>query len=226
MNLELLFAATRLSGNRKYYDIAVKHANTTILSHFRDNYSTYHVVDFDTITGQPLFKGTAQGYSNNSTWARGQAWIIYGYTMMYRETTDPEYLRIAINSTRYYLKNLPEDLIPLWDFNVCELGYSPDQKSHAIKYEKRIKDVSAACIVCSALFELGKLADEIKYIDYAKSMLRRLSTIKYKAPIGTNANFLMMHCVGSIPHNSEIDKPLVYADYYYLEALSRYKKLK
>jgi len=226
MNLEMLFAASRLSGDKKYYNIAVAHANTTIMSHFRDNYSTYHIVDFDTISGKPLFKGTAQGYSNNSTWARGQAWIIYGFTMMYRETKDPEYLRIAINSANYYLRNLPEDLIPLWDFNVCELGYTPDAKSYALKYDKRLKDTSAAAITCSALFELGKLAEDVKYTDYAISMLHRLSSMNYSAPVGTNANFIIMHCVGSIPHKFEIDKPLNYADYYYLEALSRYKKSK
>ncbi|NDV60050.1 glycoside hydrolase family 88 protein [Bacteroides sp. 519] len=226
MNLEMLFAASRLSGNKKYYNIAVAHANTTIMNHFRDNYSTYHVVDFDSISGKALFRGTAQGYADNSTWARGQAWIIYGFTMMYRETKDPDYLRIAINAANYYLRHLPEDLIPLWDFNVCEVGYTPDKKSYASKYEKRIKDASAACITSSALFELGILAQESKYTDYAVSMLYRLSNMQYKAPIGSNANFLIMHCVGSIPHQSEIDKPLVYADYYFLEALARYKRSK
>lgn len=226
MNLELLFAASRFSGDKKYYNIAVAHANTTIMNHFRDNYSTYHVVDFDTISGKPLFKGTAQGYSNNSTWARGQAWIIYGFTMMYRETNDPEYLRIAINAANYYLKNLPEDLIPHWDFNYGEIGYSPAKRSYASKHSKKNRDASAACITCSALFELGELANDDKYTDYAVSMLRRLATPQYRAQIGRNANFLIMHCVGSIPHKSEIDKPLTYADYYYLEALSRYKNLK
>ncbi len=226
MNLEMLFAASRLSDNKKYADIAIAHANTTIMNHFRDNYSTYHVVDFDTISGKAKFKGTAQGFSNNSTWARGQAWIIYGFTMMYRETKDEDFLRIAMNAARYYLRNLPEDLIPLWDFNVCEFGYSPDVNSYARKYDKRLRDASAACIVSSALFELGKLTGEGRYTDYAVSILHRLSTIKYKAPIGANANFQIMHCVGSIPHKSEIDKPLVYADYYYLEALSRFKNMK
>lgn len=226
MNLELLFAASRLSGNKKYYDIAVTHANTTIMNHFRDNYGTYHVVDLDTITGKALFKGTAQGYSNNSTWARGQAWIIYGFTLMYRETKDPEYLRIAMNAANYYLKRLPEDLIPIWDFNANEVGYSPDRLSYAAEFTSKLRDTSAACITSAALFELGELSKETKYIDYAVSMLHRLATPRYRAKLGMNANFIIMHCVGSIPHRFEIDKPLVYADYYFLEALSRYNRMK
>lgn len=224
-SLELLFMASRLTGNNKYRDMAVNHANATILTHLRDNYSTYQVVGLDTLTGEPTFRGTAQGYSNNSTWARGQAWTIYGFTVMYRETQDPEYLRIAMNTAKYYLRNLPEDLIPIWDFNVREIGQRPDNYSYAAEYSEKLRDASSACIVSSAFFELGTLAKEPKYIDYAISTLKRLCTPGYRAKVGHNANFIIKHSVGSIPHRSEIDKPAVYADYFFLEALSRYKNL-
>lgn len=226
MNLELLFFASKVTGDKKYYDIAVKHADTTLKNHFREDFSTYHVVDYDTITGKVLDRGTAQGFSDNSTWSRGQAWAIYGYTMTYRETKDPKYLDAAIKATDFYLKHLPEDLIPFWDFNVGQEGFVPGKKSHATKFQEKLRDASAAAITCSALFELGSLANNKSYTDTAIKMLHSLASPAYRAALGTNANFLIMHCVGSIPHRSEIDKPLVYADYYFLEALTRYKNLK
>lgn len=223
MNLEMLFAASRLSGNAKYRDIAVSHANTTLKSHIREDYGTYHVVDFDTITGAPLHRATCQGFSDNSTWSRGQAWMIYGYTMAYRETKDPVYLDTAVKLTDFYLKHLPEDLIPLWDFNVGEEGYVPESKSYAVTFQKKLRDTSAAAIACSALFELSELSGSSSYAEYAVKMLKSLASPDYRAALGTNANFLLMHSVGSIPHKSEIDKPLIYADYYYLEALIRFR---
>ncbi|NDV82069.1 glycoside hydrolase family 88 protein [Bacteroides sp. 51] len=223
MNLEMLFAATKLSGDKRFYDIAVTHANTTIKNHIRQDYDTYHVVDFDTITGTAADKATAQGYSDNSTWARGQAWIVYGFTMMYRETQDETYLKVAKETADYFLTHLPEDMIPVWDFNVDQEGYVPGKNSNAVKFREKLRDASAGAIVCSALFELADLAKEPIYSVYAMNMLKSLSSPQYRAALGTNANFLIEHCVGSIPHNFEIDKPLVYADYYYLEALVRYK---
>lgn len=223
MNLELLFFASKATGDKKYYDIAVKHADATIKNHFRDDFSTYHVVDYDTITGKVLSKGTAQGLSDNSTWVRGQAWAIYGYTMTYRETQDKKYLETAIKATDFYLKHLPEDLIPIWDFNVGQEGYTPDKKSNALQFQEKLRDASAGAIVCSALFELGKLANNKAYTQAAEKMLHSLASPAYRADLGTNANFMLMHCVGSIPHKSEMDKPLVYADYYFLEALARYR---
>jgi len=225
MNLEMLFAASRLSGDPRFYDIAVRHANTTIKSHFREDYGTYHVVDFDTISGQPAFRGTAQGYSDNSTWSRGQAWIIYGFTMMYRETQDVTYLNVAKEAADYFLANLPEDMIPVWDFNVGQEGYEPGQYSYATEFKEKLRDASAGAITCSALFELGEHTKDMKYTDSAIRMLHSLASPQYRAALGENSDFLIMHCVGSIPHKSEIDKPLVYADYYFLEALTRYKKL-
>jgi len=223
MNLEMLFAASRLSGEKRFYDIAITHANTTIKNHIRKDYSSYHVIDFDTITGAAANKATAQGFSDNSTWARGQAWIVYGFTMMYRETKDEIYLKVARETADFYLSHLPEDLIPVWDFNVGEEGYVPGKNSKAVNFQEKLRDASAGAIVCSALFELADLAKEPIYSVYAMKMLESLSSTAYRAALGENANFLIKHCVGSIPHNFEIDKPLVYADYYYLEALNRYK---
>jgi len=223
MNLEMLFAATKLSGDSSYYDIAVTHANTTIKNHIRKDFGTYHVVDFDTITGAAANKATAQGFSDNSTWARGQAWIVYGFTLMYRETKDVTYLDVARKTADYFLNHLPEDMIPVWDFNVGQEGYVPGKNSNAVRFQEKLRDASAGAIVCSALFELADLAKEPMYSVYAMKMLKSLSSPQYRALPGENANFLIKHCVGSIPHKFEIDKPLVYADYYYLEALVRYK---
>lgn len=223
MNLEMLLFAAKQSGNKSFHDIAISHANTTLKHHIREDYGTYHVVDFDTLTGAPLHQATCQGFSDNSTWSRGQAWMIYGYTMMYRETQDPVYLNTAICLADFYLTNLPEDLIPLWDFNVGQPGYTPESKSYAVEFQEKLKDVSAAAIACSALFELGNYAKNKAYHEYAVKMLHNLASPEYRAPLGENACFLLMHSVGSIPHKAEIDKPLVYADYYFLEALLRYK---
>jgi hypothetical protein len=224
MNLEMLFAESKLSGNKNFYDIAVSHANTTIKNHIREDYSTYHVVNFDTITGTAANKATAQGFSDNSTWSRGQAWIIYGFTMMYRETLDPVYLDTAVRLADFYLKHLPDDLIPYWDFNAGQPGFVPDKNSYAAQFKEKPRDASAGAIVCSALFELHNYAQDKSYRDYAVKMLHSLASPDYRAPLGENANFILMHSVGSIPNKSEIDKPQVYADYYFLEALTRYRK--
>lgn len=226
MNLEMLFYASKVSGNKKYYDIAVTHAKTTLKNHFRDDFSSYHVVDYDSISGEVRFKGTAQGYSDNSTWSRGQAWAVYGYTMVYRETGDKIFLDAAIKLADYFISKLPDDMVPLWDFNVDQEGYTPQGKSYAVKFREKLKDASAAAIICSALFELGDLADNKSYTETAEKMLYSLASSNYRAQSGKNADFILMHCVGSIPHKSEIDVPLVYADYYFLEALTRYKKHK
>lgn len=225
MNLEMLFNATKLSGDKRYYDIAVKHADSTIKNHFREDFSSYHVVNYDTITGKALNKANFQGFSDNSTWARGQAWAIYGFTMVYRETQDKKYLEVAEKAADWYLKHLPADLVPLWDFNVGEAGYIPGKMSYAAEFQEKLKDVSSAAIVASAFFELGEVTKNKMYTDKAIEMLQVLSKPPYRAELGKNADFILTESVGSIPHKTEINKPLVYADYYYLEALARYKKL-
>lgn len=226
MNLELLTQGSRLAKNDEYKNIAITHANTTLKNQFRNDFTNFHVVNYDPETGDVLNQATCQGYSDNSVWARGQAWAIYGYAMMYRETGIQEYLTASEKMADWYLNNLPEDLVPLWDFNVDQPGYTPEEKSYALQFKgENLKDASAAAITCSALFELGELSKDKKYNEKAIAMLHMLASDKYRAPLGENANFLLMHSVGSIPHINEIDKPLVYADYYFLESLVRYKNL-
>ena len=211
MNLELLFWASRESGNPVFYDIAVNHARTTTKNHFRNDYSTYHVIDYDTITGEVMNKHTHQGYAHESAWSRGQAWGLYGYTMCYRETKLPEFLEQAKRIANYIFThpNLPEDLIPYWDFNAPAIPNEP-------------RDVSAATITASALYELSLYDKEnaTKYIEQAETILKNLSE-NYLAKKGGDRGFLLLHSTGSKPANSEVDVPLVYADYYFLEALLR-----
>lgn len=228
MNLELLCYVSRVSGDSRYKDIAIKHANTTLKNHFRKDHSSYHVVNYDEQTGEAIHHQTCQGYSDKSTWSRGQAWAIYGYTMMYRETQKAEYLKAAENFADFYMRHLPEDCVPMWDFNAGQAGYTPDGDSYAKHFmdaSTEPRDASAAAVVCSALFELGEITEKQIYTDNAIKMLKSLASPAYRAPLGENANFMIMHCTGSIPHQSEIDQPLVYADYYFTEALVRYKRL-
>lgn len=210
MNLELLFEATALSGDSTYYNIAVSHADRTLENHFRNDNSCYHVVDYDLESGIVRSRQTAQGYADESAWARGQAWAIYGYTMCYRYTHNPEYLKQACNVYEFIFthKNLPQDLIPYWDFDALNIPKEP-------------RDVSAAAVIASALYELYTYAPEQKYKETVDWIVQTLSTPAYRAEVGTNGNFILMHSVGSIPHNAEIDVPLNYADYYFLEALAR-----
>lgn len=227
MNLELLFWAARETGDKKYYDVAVAHANTTIKNHLRENFSCYHVVDYDTITGEVRDRATAQGYADNSAWARGQAWGIYGFTMVYRETGDSKYLSVAQKMADFFLHNpsLPEDKVPLWDFNAGQDGYTKKWKFDETKIGYIPRDASAAAIAASALFELYQYTKNPEYYDSAVTMIHSLASEQYRAVPGSNAGFLLMHSTGSLPHGKEIDVPLVYADYYFLEALLRYQKI-
>ncbi|WP_245949461.1 glycoside hydrolase family 88 protein [Echinicola strongylocentroti] len=211
MNLELLFEVSKLTGDPKYADIAIKHANTTLANHFRDDYSSYHVVDYDSLTGAVRKKERAQGAAHESSWARGQAWGLYGFTMCYRYTNNETYLEQAKNIASFILSNpeIKSNSIPFWDYDAPGIPNEP-------------KDASAAAITASALIELSNYLEE-GYLDSAKEMISTLSGSKYFAQNGANHHFLLMHSVGSIPHGAEIDKPLNYADYYYLESLFRLK---
>lgn len=215
MNLELLFWAFKESRDSTFYNIAVNHARTTIKNHFREDYGTYHVIDYDTITGEVLKRNTHQGFSDESTWARGEAWAIYGYTMCYRETGLPEFLEQAQKVANFIFThpNLPEDLIPYWDYDAPEIPNEP-------------RDASAATVTASALYELSIYDKENgeKYKKWADTMLENLSK-NYLAKQGEDRGFLLLHSTGSKPSNSEVDVPLVYADYYFLEALLRKQKL-
>jgi len=211
MNLELLFWASKQTGDQLYSNIAVKHAETTLANHFRADNSSFHVVDYDTITGAVIKKNTHQGFSDASAWSRGQAWGLYGYSMCYRETGIVSFLYQAEKIADFILNhpNLPADKIPFWDFDAPATPSRP-------------RDVSAAAITASALYELAQFVPQKKefYIHSADQILKSLGR-DYSSKPGENKGFLLGHSTGSFPHNSEIDVPINYADYYYLEALLR-----
>jgi chondroitin AC lyase len=230
MNLELLYFATQVTGDKSYADVATKHAETTAINHFRPDFSSYHVVNYDPNNGQVLFRGTCQGYSDSSTWARGQAWAIYGFTMVYRFTKRKEFLDLAKNLADYWLNNsnMPKDGIPYWDFNAGYKGHLPANWANGRPAPQiQPRDASAAAITSSALFELSSyLNNDTRYYNAAVKILKSLSSPAYLAQPGENGNFILKHSVGSLPHGAEIDVPLVYADYYYLEAMNRYLNYK
>ncbi|MFS4455953.1 glucuronyl hydrolase [Maribacter sp. 2304DJ31-5] len=215
MNLELMFHATKISRDSTYYQIAVSHADNTIKNHYREDNSSIHVLDYDRENGEILQRKTAQGFKDDSAWARGQAWGLYGFTVCYRETKNEAYLKQAKKIANFIKShpNLPEDQIPLWDYDVTA---EPDTE----------RDASAAAIAASAMIELSTFVPEEEskeYLQWAYRILESLTSKAYRAEVGTNNGFLLKHSVGSIPHNVEIDVPLNYADYYYLEALYRKK---
>lgn len=214
MNLEILFEATRFTGDSTYYNVAVSHANTTLANHFRADNSCYHVVDYDPETGDVRKRQTAQGYADESSWARGQAWALYGYTMCYRYTGDKRYLDHAVKVCDMIFSDpsMPDDLVPYWDYDAPGI---PDEP----------RDASAAACTASALYELSTYLPDGGYKDLADKVMTSLASPAYRAAIGTNGHFLLMHSVGSIPHGHEIDVPINYADYYFLEALLRKRRL-
>ncbi|WP_245999665.1 glycoside hydrolase family 88 protein [Paraflavitalea soli] len=213
MNLELLFEATKLTGDSSFYKIAVAHANTTMKNHFRPDYSSYHVVDYDTATGAVVKKNTHQGYSHESAWSRGQAWALYGYTMCYRYTKNPVYLQQAEHIAAFILNHprLPKDLVPYYDFDAPEIPNAP-------------RDASAAAVIASGLYELSGYSKNAKLYNKTADKIVTNLTASYRSPIGENFGFILLHSTGSKPSNSEVDVPLNYADYYYLEALLRGRK--
>jgi rhamnogalacturonyl hydrolase YesR len=215
MNLELLCWAARAGNRPRYRDIAVAHADTTLRNHYRPDGSSYHVVNYDPATGQAVQHITHQGAADESAWARGQMWGLYGFTLMYRETRDPRYLAQAKKIAGFVLGHprLPADKVPYWDFDAPAIPGAP-------------RDASAAAIMCSALFELSDYVDPAtagRYAAVAEQQLRSLASPAYRAKPGGNHGFLLMHSTGNLPKNDEIDVPINYADYYFLEALLRCK---
>lgn len=217
MNLDMMFWAAKNGGNKLLYDLAVTHAKTTMQNHFRPDGSCYHVAVYDTISGDFVKGVTHQGYSDDSMWSRGQSWAIYGYTMVYRYTRNKMFLDFAQKVTDIYIKRLKEtsdDFIPLWDMDDSRGTMGAP------------KDVSAACVVADALLELqqyvgGEKGEEYK--QFALQTLVQLSTSKYQS--GKKNVAFLMHSTGHHPAGSEIDASIIYADYYYLEALNRVKNI-
>ena len=217
MNLELMFEATHLTGDSSFYNLAVSHADRTLKEHFRPDGSCFHVIDYDSISGDVRHRHTAQGCAHSSAWSRGQAWAIYGYTVAYRETSNDAYLQRATGTFDFVKNhpNMPADKVPYWDFDAPGI---PDEP----------RDASAAAVIASALYELSGYVDEVKsreYVDYADAIMQSLSSAEYTAPVGENGRFILTHSVTSLPAGVEIDVPLNYADYYYLEALKRKRDL-
>jgi len=217
MNLELFTWASRATNDDRFREMALSHADKTMQHFYRLDYSSVHVVSFDTITAMPHVKQTHQGFSDESAWARGQAWGLYGYVVMYRETAQPIYLEQARNIAQFIMNhpNMPEDKVPYWDFDDPKIPDVP-------------RDASAAAIIASALIELSQMDNGQFGKDcfvLAEQQLRSLSSPEYLAEAGTNQNFILKHSTGHLPGNSEIDVPLSYADYYYVEALMRMKKV-
>lgn len=216
MNLELLWWASAETREIKYSTIADAHAQTTQVNHYRPDYSSWHALDYDLSTGKIKSRQTVQGYADGSSWARGQSWGFYGFVMAYRCTRDKKYLDHARKIAGYLLThpNLPQDKIPYWDYN------SPN-------IPNTYRDVSAGAILASALLELGQFTEgneKENYVEVASTILKSLSGPAYRNKPGENGGFILKHSVGNIPGGTEIDVPLTYADYYFLEALLRYKK--
>ncbi len=211
MNLDLLFWAFKQTQDSLFYNVAINHANTTMKNHFREDYSSYHVIDYDAKTGKVTKKNTHQGYSHESAWARGQAWALYGFSMCYRETGNKVYLKQAEKIAEFLLNhpNLPKDLIPYWDFNAPNIPNAP-------------RDVSAATIMASAFYEMSIQVSgkNIYYREIADRIIANVSN-NYMCKPKTNGGFLLNNSTGHLPGKHEINVPIVYADYYYLEALLR-----
>lgn len=214
LNLELLFWSAKNGGDSSHYDMAKTHAETTMKNHFREDYTSWHVLEYDSINGNVLNRHTKQGFADDSRWSRGQAWGVYGYTMVYKETKDKKFLDFAQKLTDKYLSLLPEDMVPCWDFDVAD---NPKEE----------KDASAAAIVASALLDLSIFVDnkedQERYYNAAIKMLKSLGSDKYSG-VGKSDSFLL-HSTGAKSLGHEIDVALIYADYYYIEALSRLKHM-
>ncbi len=213
MNLEMLFEATRLTGDSIYHNIAYQHSKTTLENHFRKDHSSVHVVVYDTLAGSVLQKITHQGFNDESAWARGQAWGLYGFTMAYGRTKDVLFLEKAKAIAQFFFThpNLPKDKIPYWDFDATKIPNEP-------------RDVSAAAIAASGLLELMKYdtINSEKYLGWVDEILTSLSQLHYQADIPP---FILSQSTGNLPEKSEVEVPIVYADYYYVEALLRKKNL-
>lgn len=217
MNLEFLFWTTENGGDPGIYEKILSHSDHTIRNHYRPDFSSFHLVDYDTITGEVLLKQTVQGYSDESAWARGQSWGLYGFTTVYRATQDEKYLDHACNVADFLLNhpNMPKDMIPYWDYNAPDIPDAP-------------RDVSAGAIMASALVELSGYCDGVRasrYLEAAQTMIHSMATHYRATGKGENGNFILNSSVGHLKQNSEVNVPLSYADYYFIEALMRLRSV-
>lgn len=214
MNLELLFEASKLTRDDAYKQIAIKHANTTLKNHFRKDNSCFHVIGYDTLSGKVKSKNTHQGYSDSSSWARGQSWAVYGFTMAYRYTKDKAYLKQAEATAKFFInhQNMPEDGISYWDYNYPNIPNTT-------------RDASAAAVMASALLELYAFTKNDAYLNYSNKVINSLSSDKYLLSKSVEAPFVLDHSTGDWSKKAELDEPIVYADYYFLEAIIRKKAL-
>lgn len=215
MNMELLLKAAELGGSDSLKNVALAHARTTMKNHFRDDKSCFHLVDYNPETGEVVGKQTVQGLADDSAWARGQAWGLYGFTMVYRFCKEQDILDHAIAIAEYLLPRLPEDGVPFWDYDSAEI---PND----------VRDASAAAIMASSLIELSQYVDAEKaerYLATAEKMIRTLASDEYLCAEGEDYGFLLKHSTGNKNTDSEVDVPLTYADYYFLEALIRWSRL-
>ncbi len=214
MNLELLFEASKISGDQSFFAIATQHAKNTLRNHFREDGSSHHVVDYDSKTGKVLSKSSAQGYSDESSWARGQAWGLYGFTMTFRETHDSLFLHHAEKIADYIIHHLPKNKVPYWDLNAPNIPFE-------------YQDASSAAIIASALLELSRFSrmHSSEYYSVAQSILETLASPSFLSHENENGNFILMHSVGNKRENKQIDAPLVYSDYYFIESLIQYSRM-
>ncbi len=211
MNLELLLKMTQFNNDSLYHRQALQHASTTTVAHIRPDSSTYHVVDFDPLTGNILARGTRQGFSDASCWSRGQAWGIYGFSMMYKYSKDTAHLNTSKRLLGYYLKNKPADHIPFWDYQAPDLPNT-------------YHDASAASITCAALIDLYNSTSDTAYLIYAEQIIDELTKPFYLNTNSTNAHLLLRHSTGGT-NGYEADVAQTYSDYYFIEALVKYLQL-
>lgn len=215
MNLELLLWVSQNGGDQRFREVAINHANSTLANHYRPDHSAFHVLDYNLETGNFVGKNH-QGFNDGSAWSRGQAWGFYGFTMMYRFIKDEKYLQQARDIAQFLLNhpNMPSDLIPYWDFNAPNIPNA-------------LRDASAASIIASGLLELSRYTsgkERKTYVAASKKIIEKLASSDYLAKPGENGGFLLKHGVGFFNANSEVDQPLTYGDYYFLEAMHRYKE--
>lgn len=215
MNLELLLWVSQNGGDQRFREVAINHANSTLANHYRPDHSAFHVLDYNLETGNFVGKNH-QGFNDASAWSRGQAWGFYGFTMMYRFIKDEKYLQQARDIAQFLLNhpNMPSDLIPYWDFNAPNIPNA-------------LRDASAASIIASGLLELSRYTsgkERQTYVAASKKIIEKLASSDYLAKPGENGGFLLKHGVGFFNANSEVDQPLTYGDYYFLEAMHRYKE--